>query len=131
VSNEDVEREVIDLTQRLLDAIAASDWETYDDLCDSSLTAYEPEARGHLVAGMDFHRFYFDLQSSPGPVNTTVSSPHVRLLGADAAVVSLVRLIQRVDDDGVPKTFGFEETRVWQRIDDRWQHVHFHRSENG
>ena len=53
-------RELLGLNQRLLDSIAGGDWETYVELCDPSLTAFEPEARGHLVAGMDFHRFYFD-----------------------------------------------------------------------
>ena len=131
MAGNDVKQELIQLTQRLLDAIAAGDWSTYDELCHSSLTAFEPEARGHLIEGMAFHRFYFDLTSQPGTVNTTISSPHVRLVGDDAAVVSLVRLIQRVDADGQPETVRFEETRVWQRIDGRWQHVHFHRSANG
>lgn len=128
MSPNDVKCELIGLTQRLLDAIAAGDWDTYEELCDPSLSAYEPEARGHLVEGMAFHRFYFDLESRPGPVNTTISSPHVRLLGDDTAVVSLVRLIQRLDANGSPETLRFEETRVWQRIDGRWRHVHFHRS---
>ncbi len=130
VAGDEMRRELIQLTQRLLDAIVAGDWSTYDELCHSSLTAFEPEARGHLVEGMAFHRFYFDLASQPGEVNTTISSPHVRLVGEDAAVVSLVRLIQRVDADGQPETVRFEETRVWQRIDGRWRHVHFHRSAN-
>jgi calcium/calmodulin-dependent protein kinase (CaM kinase) II len=125
-----VEQELIDLTQRLLDSIAGGDWQTYDELCDPSLSAFEPEARGHLVEGMDFHRFYFDLETSAGPVNTTIASPHVRLMGDDAAVVSYVRLMQRVAGEESPETIRFEETRVWQRIDGRWQHVHFHRSAN-
>ena len=27
---------------------------------DASLTCFEPEARGNLIEGMDFHKFYFD-----------------------------------------------------------------------
>lgn len=37
-------------------------------LCDPSLTCFEPESKGHLVEGMEFHKFYFDnsgKQSSP------------------------------------------------------------------
>jgi calcium/calmodulin-dependent protein kinase (CaM kinase) II len=130
MQEENPTHELIRLTQRLLDSITAGDWQTYDDLCDASLTAFEPEARGHLVQGMDFHRFYFDLQAPAGPANTTISSPHVRLMGDNAAVVSYVRLIQRVDEQGNARTVRFEETRVWQRIEGRWQHVHFHRSAN-
>jgi hypothetical protein len=29
-------------------------------ICDPHLTAFEPEAMGNLVEGMDFHKFYFD-----------------------------------------------------------------------
>ena len=29
-------------------------------ICDPHLTAFEPEALGNLVDGMDFHKFYFD-----------------------------------------------------------------------
>jgi calcium/calmodulin-dependent protein kinase (CaM kinase) II len=122
--------ELLELTQRLLDSIATGDWQTYDDLCDASLTAFEPEARGHLVEGMEFHRFYFDLHPPTDPVNTTISSPHVRLLGDDAAVVSYVRLIQRLDEQGNAQTIRFEETRIWHRMGGRWHHVHFHRSAN-
>ena len=121
---------LLNLTQQLLDAIAAGDWKTYQDLCDSTLSAFEPEARGHLVEGMDFHRFYFDLDSGEGPHNTTIAAPHVRLLGDDVAVVSYIRLVQHVGSAGTPQTARFEETRIWARKEDRWQHVHFHRSAN-
>ena len=53
--------ELLQLNQRLLDCIALGDWAAYQELCDPSLTALEPEALGHLVEGMAFHRFYFDL----------------------------------------------------------------------
>lgn len=32
----------------------------YSKICDPHLTAFEPEAMGNLVEGMDFHKFYFD-----------------------------------------------------------------------
>ncbi|NLX99809.1 MAG: SnoaL-like domain-containing protein [Rhodopirellula sp.] len=119
--------ELIELNQRLLNSIAAGDWETYTELCDPTLSAFEPEARGHLVEGMDFHKFYFDLGAGTGPVNNTLSSPHVRIMG-DVAVVCYVRLVQRLDSMGCPVTTRGEETRVWQRQNGAWRHVHFHRS---
>ncbi|MCG8583899.1 MAG: DUF4440 domain-containing protein [Pirellulales bacterium] len=122
--------ELLDLNQQLLDAIATGDWDVYASLCDETLSAFEPEARGHLVEGMDFHRFYFDLEAVGNSSNTTMSMPHVRLLGDDTAVVCCQRLIQKLGADGSPVTVRFEETRVWQRQADRWQHVHFHRSAN-
>jgi hypothetical protein len=123
------EEQLLDLTRQLLAAIAERDWKIYSRLCDSSLTCFEPEAVGQLVEGMDFHKFYFDLQGGAGKRNTTLAAPRVRLLGREAAVVSYVRLIQKFDAaSGEPTTAAFEETRVWQRIDGEWKHVHFHRS---
>jgi hypothetical protein len=29
-------------------------------ICDPHLTAFEPEALGNLVEGMDFHKFFFE-----------------------------------------------------------------------
>jgi ketosteroid isomerase-like protein len=122
-------KQVLDANQRLLASIAAGDWNTYAELCDATLTAFEPEARGHLVEGMDFHQFYFGQGGIAGPHNTTMCSPHVRLLG-DVAVVSYVRLVQRLDDAGRSVTVPSEETRVWRRDGAAWRHVHFHRSMN-
>jgi calcium/calmodulin-dependent protein kinase (CaM kinase) II len=120
------EDELLALTQQLLDSIASADWKTYDALCDGSLSAFEPEGRGHLIEGMDFHRFYFNLGAGDSPRNTTMSQPKVRLLG-DVAIVAYVRLVQSLCD-GSPVTSHYEETRVWQRQAGKWKHVHFHRS---
>ncbi|MGO8753284.1 MAG: DUF4440 domain-containing protein [Thermoguttaceae bacterium] len=119
--------EVLELTQQFLDSIANADWETYSALCDPSLSAFEPESLGHLIEGMDFHRFYFDRGGIQGPHNTTIASPHVRLLG-DTAIVSYVRIVQRLDAAGHPTTSHSQETRVWHRENNVWRHVHFHRS---
>jgi len=124
------EEQLIQLTQKLLDCIAAGDWTTYQELCDPSLTAFEPEARGVLVHGLPFHKYYFDLEKQPSPTRTTIVAPHVRSVGTDAAVVSFIRLVQHVASDGTPVTARFEETRVWQRREGQWRHVHFHRSSN-
>jgi calcium/calmodulin-dependent protein kinase (CaM kinase) II len=119
--------ELLALNQRLLDSIAAGDWATYQELCDPSLTAFEPEARGQLVDGLEFHHFYFKLGGARGHHHTTMCAPRVRLLG-EVAILTYVRLNQRLGDDRHPMTAAFEETRVWQRQEGRWRHVHFHRS---
>ena len=122
--------ELLQVNQRLLDAIARGDWETYQHLCDPGLTCFEPEAAGQLVVGLEFHHFYFKLGGFAGEHHTTMCSPHVRMI-ADVAIVSYVRLNQRVDPEGKPVTQAFEETRVWERRDAGWRHVHFHRSAVG
>ena len=120
-------KEILELNSRLLESIAKGDWDTYADLCDPSITAFEPEARGHLIKGLDFHRFYFDLGAAEGPRNTTMASPKVRMMG-EVALVTYVRLVQYLDESNSPVTTHFEETRVWQLQDSVWRHVHFHRS---
>ncbi len=128
--------EILDLTRRLLAAIAAADWPTYTSLVAADVTCFEPEARGHLVEGLPFHEYYFRLAAGRSPTaapptTTSLASPHVRWLGNDAAVVSYVRLVQKLDDAGRPVTTASEETRVWQRTAAGWKHVHFHRSVPG
>lgn len=118
------------LTRKLLESIVAGDWKTYTSLVAYDITCFEPEARGQLVEGLPFHEFYFKLGGAkPAVVPTiTLASPKVRLLGEDAAVVAYMRMTQKLDDAGRPITALCEETRVWQRIDGTWKHVHFHRS---
>jgi calcium/calmodulin-dependent protein kinase (CaM kinase) II len=119
--------ELLRLNQRLLESIANADWETYRELCDPTLTAFEPEGRGQLIEGLPFHHFYFKLGGVRGHHHTTMSAPRVRLLG-DVAVLCYVRLNQSRDAEGKPHTTSFEETRVWHRQNGQWRHVHFHRS---
>src|SRR5437016_4508076 len=95
--------ELLELTQRLLDAITTGDWAAYQELCDPTLTAFEPEAPGQLVQGLSFHRFYFDLGGIHDRHQTTICSPHVRVMG-DTAVVCYARLIQRVGAEGAAVT---------------------------
>src|SRR6478672_326044 len=95
--------ELLSLTQQLLDCIARGEWAAYQQLCDPTLTAFEPEALGQLVEGLPFHHFYFRLGGVEGEHNTTICQPHVRLMG-DVAVVSYVRLNQRIDGEGRPVT---------------------------
>lgn len=119
--------QLLDLTAQLLTSIGEKDWATYARLCDVTITCFEPEALGQLVQGLEFHKYYFDLEGAPARRHTTLASPHVRMLGPDAGVVSYIRLIQKLDGSA-PVTVAVEETRVWQRIDGHWKHVHFHRS---
>jgi ketosteroid isomerase-like protein len=123
----DATSEVLALNQRLLECIAAGDWAAYQELCDPSLTAVEPESHGQLIEGLAFHRFYFDLGGIRGRHQTTICAPNVRLMG-DVAVIVYQRLVQRIGPDGQPVTSANVETRVWQRTDGRWRHVHFHRT---
>jgi len=59
---------------------------------------------------------------------STICSPRVRMLGDDAAVITFVRLSQKSSPDAGDSVASCEETRIWQKIDGNWKHVHFHRS---
>lgn len=119
--------EVLASNDRLLTAIEQSDYLTYSVLVDKELTCFEPEACGHLVKGIDFHKYYFDRKTNDKK-NSTVVDPVVNVYG-DVAVMAYVRLVQSDS-----KTTRFEETRVWKRIQrdelavGNWRLVHFHRS---
>ncbi|XP_076318112.1 calcium/calmodulin-dependent protein kinase type II alpha chain-like isoform X2 [Tachypleus tridentatus] len=125
--------EVIKVTEQLLEAININDFDIYTKNCDPHMTAFEPEALGNLVEGMDFHRFYFDTASVKNcrALNTTLLNPTVHLLGDDAACIAYVRLVQYMDNKGIVHTRQSEETRIWQKKDGKWQNVHFHRSNSG
>ena len=99
------------LNKQLLDAIDNGDLETYTELWDPSLTAFEPEALGNLVEGLGFHETYFGGPAS-GKRKSSVRAPHIRLLD-DTAVVAYVRLVQSTTSDGQHSTTAFEETRIW------------------
>ncbi|XP_052119854.1 calcium/calmodulin-dependent protein kinase type II alpha chain isoform X3 [Frankliniella occidentalis] len=121
-------QEIIKMTEQLIEAINTGEYEAYTKICDPHLTAFEPEALGNLVEGMDFHKFYFDNGKNCKALNTTILNPHVHLMGDEAACIAYVRLTQYMDKQGQAHTHQSEETRVWHKRDNKWQNVHFHRS---
>lgn len=123
-------RDLETCNMRLLDAISKGDYLTYSCLVSEDLTCFEPEGCGHLVKGIGFHKYYFDLwrnEDSRPATNTTMIEPHTRVIG-DVAIVAYVRMVQNGHT-----TTRVEETRVWKRLASesalsKWQLVHFHRS---
>ena len=122
---------VIAENQKLLNAIASGNYQEYQGLVSSDITSIEPETSGNVVQGLDFHKYYFDLGGqSPKPQlvnNVTMSRPHVRWLGDNAAVLTYVRVDQTLAD-GVPVTKTCCETRVWEIRNEKLVNVHFHKS---
>merc|ERR1711862_33114 len=103
---------------------------TYESICDSSLTCIEPETRGEIVSGTEFHKFYFDNTKNKTNSDSNLVT-NVTILGeGDSAIISYIRLTQvynKVKNE-FSATSREEETRVWEKIDGKWWHVHFHRS---
>lgn len=121
------EAELLDVSLKLLKAIDAGNWKAYAELCHENITCFEPEANGHLIAGLPFHKFYFDLPGGTTPKLSSAASPNIRVIG-DVGIVCYARLVQKLDANGAPITVTADETRVWQKIDGKWKHIHFHRS---
>lgn len=44
-----IEKEILDLTSQLLKAICDKDWDTYSNMCDPSLTAFENEPKVNIL----------------------------------------------------------------------------------
>lgn len=124
------QKELLDRSQQLLNSIDQQDWEAYTRLCDADLTAFEPEGVGNVIQGMAFHKFYFDLEASGLPKQSVISSPLIRVIG-DCAVITYIRVCQRLNADGGVPSSAFEETRIWEKQNGEWKHIHFHRSAPG
>lgn len=133
-----VEEDLLLLTDKLLQSIDNRDYRVYKQLCDPALTSFEPEAQGHLVEGLAFHKFYFDMKKrfpSSSTTQSIISSPKITLVGEDVALATYTRLCQSTTVDGILCIEACNETRVWQRKRDNagmpvWKHIHFHRSES-
>eukprot|EP01024_Parvocaulis_polyphysoides_P073611 TRINITY_DN9486_c0_g1_i2.p1 TRINITY_DN9486_c0_g1~~TRINITY_DN9486_c0_g1_i2.p1 ORF type:complete len:156 (+),score=7.05 TRINITY_DN9486_c0_g1_i2:99-566(+) len=127
-----VEQEIVDLNKQLLSAIVIGDVSTYEKLCDPELTAFEPEGRGHLIEGLDFHKYYLALarDGTERIVLNTMCSPKVKLLGNDAALITYIRLVQSklTGKSEQVQVNAYQESRVWQKKGGQWVNVHFHRS---
>jgi len=130
--------ELIRFTEMLLQAIQDADWETYVKLTDPQMTCFEPETRGQLIKGQEFHRFYFEngMQVPSGlhnarRVQQTIGNPHVQILSEDSAILAYARILQYQDKNGAVQTVVTNETRVWKRNPESqtsWICSHFHRS---
>ena len=125
------DQDILAINQAMLESVASGNWEHYSQVCSADVSCFEAESEGHLVEGLPFHRYYFDLpgepNASPTPVTVTMARPHLRWLSDDAVVLSYTRLTQKLHN-GEPITARCCETRIWQRINNSWQQVHVHRS---
>lgn len=75
--------EVVESNSRLLLAISQADFLTYSLLVDENLTCFEPQACGHLVKGVPFHKYYFQRNqtSIPEEENVSIIDPDVKIIG--------------------------------------------------
>ena len=84
---------------------------------------------GQAVKGLEFHKFFFDFPKPSTPVRfeVTMSDVNVKVTG-HVAVISNIRLVQKHDGQAYKLTKA-SETRVWEKKNDTWKMIHFHRSD--
>jgi hypothetical protein len=120
---------LLNLTQKLLDAIVNKDWETYVSLTDEKLTCIEPETGNSICEGLEFHKTYFDMPKDENVIiKENILQPITKVFG-DISIISYKRVRQVINkiDNSISNIIS-TETRVWRRCDGSWKMIHFHRT---
>jgi len=123
-----VQRELLALTWKLLDAINTGDSETYGAICAPDLSCFE-DVCNYRIDGLEFHLdLVKQIAQNPElkPKRFDILSPRIQVYG-DTGIVTYTRLMT-FDDAGFPRWTTCNETRVYVRFDGAWKLVHFHRT---
>ena len=123
------QRELIEISWRMLNAIDTGDATTYAALSLPDLSCYE-DVCAYRIDGLEFHLALIQQMSgSPEqkPARFDMLTPRVQVYG-DTGIVTYTRLMT-YDDNGRPRWSTFNETRVFVRPPaGAWKMAHFHRS---
>ncbi|HZO87845.1 MAG TPA: nuclear transport factor 2 family protein [Chthonomonadaceae bacterium] len=123
------ERELLEITWRLLHAIHTGDAETYAAYSAADLSCYE-DVCPYRVDGLEFHLTMIQqMAKNPAlkPIRFDMLTPRIQVYGNDTGIVTYTRLMT-YDEGGKPRWSTFNETRVFVRQEGKWKMVHFHRS---
>ncbi|MEC9373779.1 MAG: nuclear transport factor 2 family protein [Planctomycetota bacterium] len=128
-----IKEQLTALTHRIVESIDNRDYETYTQLTAPDLTAFEPEGKGAPIHGMPFHEFFLSRANRPGTtVRSELINIHIRTIGDEsnppAAVATYTRITQKHDADGSFRLTHANETRVYERHNNNWRQIHFHRT---
>ena len=122
------QRELLEITWRMLEAIHTGDAETYAELSSSDLSCFE-DVCPYRVDGLEFHLALIRrMAQHPDlrPARFDLLSPRVQVYG-ETGIVTYTRLLT-FDTGGAPRWTTCNETRVFVRQDGAWRMVHFHRT---
>lgn len=123
-----VQRELLEVTWKMINAINTGDAETYASLSSDDLTCFE-DVCAYRIDGVKFHVDLIRLMArEPGnrPTRFDLLTPHVQVY-PNTGIVTYTRLMT-YDEGGKPRWSTFNETRVFVRHGESWKMVHFHRS---
>lgn len=122
------QRELLEITWRMLNAIHTGDAKTYAELSTDDLSCFE-DVCAYRIDGLEFHLALIrQMAQNPAlePVRFDILSPRVQIY-AETGIVTYTRLMT-YDDNGKPRWTTFNETRVFIRQEGHWRMAHFHRS---
>ncbi len=125
---DETQRDLLQLTWNLLNAIHSGDVDTYAALCTPDLSCFE-DVCAYRIDGVEFHLTLMHLMSrnpENKPTRFDMLSPRVQVYG-DTGIVTYTRLMT-YDANGKPRWSTFNETRVYVRQAGDWKMAHFHRS---
>ncbi len=123
------QRELLEISWRMLHAIHTGDAGTYAALSMPDLSCYE-DVCAYRIDGLEFHTALIQQMAASAdlkPARFDMLTPRVQVYG-DTGIVTYTRLMT-YDEGGRPRWTTFNETRVFVRAEDRaWKMAHFHRS---
>ena len=118
--------ELNEILIKLLHSIQTRDWNTYETLTSSNLSCFEPEAKGELIRGLAFHKFFFEPYNIEIKYNIELIDPISQQNGSIGYIAYTLILQKRKGDEiTITKT---NETRIFEKENGKWKMIHFHRS---
>lgn len=123
-----VQRELLALTWRMLDAIHTGGADLYAEMCTADLSCFE-DVCAYRIDGVEFHTSLIrQMAQNPTlqPARFDILSPRVQVYGT-TGIVTYTRLMT-YDEGGKPRWTTFNETRVFVQQEGAWRMAHFHRS---
>ena len=124
-----VQRELLSISWRMLEAIHTGDSATYASLSLPDLSCFE-DVCAYRIDGLEFHlALIAQMSADPEnrPTRFDMLTPRVQVYG-DTGIVTYTRLMTH-DSSGVPTWSTYNETRVFVRVESsNWKMAHFHRS---
>ena len=126
---DETQRELLEISWRMLHAIHTGDSNTYAALSLPDLSCYE-DVCAYRIDGLEFHLSLIQQMSANAetkPARFDMLTPRIQVYG-DTGIVTYTRLMT-YDDGGRPRWSTFNETRVFVRPQGgAWKMAHFHRS---
>ncbi len=123
-----VQRELLAITWRMLDAIHTGNAEIYGEMCTEDLSCFE-DVCVYRIDGLKFHLDLIrQMAQNPAlqPTRFDILTPRIQVYGT-TGIVTYTRLMT-YDDAGKPRWTTSNETRVFVHREDGWKMAHFHRS---